>query len=98
MRSREILRLKEGDLISCGECPECGCDGTPQPVVILREGCGCRLIGHMGNENPFFFDARECVDNDTDNPCDMGFARRRGDDDDDLEITGRKIRLVERKP
>lgn len=95
MRSREVLRLKEGDLICCTECPEYGCDGTPQPVVILRETCGCKLIGHMGNDRPFFYDARECVDNDTDNPCDMGFAMR-GEEGPDggPEITGRKMKLL----
>jgi uncharacterized UBP type Zn finger protein len=38
--SRNILRVEEGDLVLCEECPACGADG-----VLLRI---CASCGHVG--------------------------------------------------
>ena len=55
MRAREVLKLQEGDVITCNECPKLGCDGREAKVEIRTLGCGCQSYYHARNKTPFFW-------------------------------------------
>lgn len=89
MRAREVMLLKGGDIITCRECPDRGCDGGPDKVVVGKDECGCRRIMHKRNIFPFFTDGTGCALNH-----DFGWS---SSDDRAVEITGRSIKLVATK-
>ena len=53
MREREVVKLQEGDVITCNECPKFGCDGKPTKVRIENMHCGC--VAYYHERNMHFF-------------------------------------------
>ena len=90
MRAREILKLQEGDVITCRECPHTGCDGSETEVHISKDRCGCAMYRHFG-QNCFPFYGISCG---THYYGLRGWARRRFGEEE--RITGRSIKLVRR--
>lgn len=84
MRAREVEKLQTGDVITCGECPDDGCDGSEVEVTRFRFVGGVVGFKHTGNPHCFAF-------------VDSGYvlwAYR--DVGNSIHITGRSIKLVRR--
>lgn len=82
MRLRDVPKLRTGDIITCTECPERGCDGSEVKVwkVLLFGPYGPWILYyHDGNKSPFAYGMEGWV------PAEWAQG-----------VTGRKIKLVRR--
>ena len=87
MRAREVLKLKTGDVITCRECPENGCEGGEYTVTVETLGCGCNNFSH--SDNSFTFYSISCGGHD--------FVESRWNlDAKGYDLTGRSIKLIKR--
>ena len=60
MRTRDIPKLKTGDVVECRICPDKGCDGTRKKILVNKAWCGCTDYYHSGNELFFAWDPTLC--------------------------------------
>lgn len=83
MRLRDVVKLRNGDVVTCRECSALGCDGLPAKVYI--EGYRDTLeFYHERNPNPIATLSAN------------GMPHWGGRMDTDQPISGRTLKLVKR--